>query len=185
VGLEGPGFDTQAFAQQPVAPPPFAVEASAPIQAAPPVQAFAPAAAVEPAVDPHAFDPHAFDPHAFDPHAFAPPSAAVPPRAAQVASRPGPTPGGPAPITGPHPVLEPAPEIAPLSADDLLELKRKRVEALLSSVPRRADANKTTTASNAKDEKVAAKRPKARPVDADSGLKRLFDEALRDIKQGE
>ena len=156
-------------------------------------QAFAPAAFVEPlAADPHAFDPQAFDAHAFDPQAFDPQAFDPQALAARISARPGPTPtpAGPAPITGPYPVLEPAiapaPEVAPLSADDLLELKRKRVEALLSSVPRRAEPNKTAPANNAKDDKpAAAKRPKPRPADADTGLKRLFDEALRDIKQGE
>lgn len=110
-----------------------------------------------------AFDPQAFDPQAFDPQALQ---------------------AWPSPA--PEPVV--ATLEAPLSADALLELKRKRIEALLSSVPRRdasaskGGANTMATGAHAAKPEPGAK-PRARAVNPDTGLRQLFDQALRDLNR--
>ena len=160
--------------------------------------AYDPSAYTPAAYDPNTYDPSAYDPSAFDPSAFAPaahdPSAVAPAAHDPSAFAPAAlaaAPAGPAQTFVPVPAPAVTPrqavtvETAPLSAKDLLELKRKRIDELLSSVPRR-EAPPTSADAGANAGKTTAPGDKgkvrARPADqADTGLRRLFNQAIRDV----
>lgn len=116
-----------------------------------------------------AYDPSAFDPSAFDPQAFASPLTFEA-----------------APTLEAVPAVAPVPtvEVTPLTAAELLELKRRRVEEMLSSVPRRPSAPASTGKANAAKTDVAtdkSKRPRTKTGPHETGLRELFDEALREL----
>lgn len=113
------------------------------------------------------YDPSAFDPAAFEPEALASPQLEV-----AIQSVPSAT----------QPVL--TVELAPMTPADLLELKRKRIEALLASVPRRASAPESASKANTAKVDVPtdkAKRPRTPTGPRPAGLRELFDEALREL----
>ncbi|MBK6917509.1 MAG: PilZ domain-containing protein [Deltaproteobacteria bacterium] len=128
------------------------------------------------------------DAGAFDPTALlGPASVGVPvaaPRGPDEIAAPVAPAAGPGTIAASLPIEPPPPP-----GESLLDMKRRRVEELLKSVKRRP----VNTASDADADANASKRDTGKrrvlrtlPVaDADTGLKRLYDDALRDVNRDE
>ncbi|MBX7082717.1 MAG: PilZ domain-containing protein [Nannocystaceae bacterium] len=133
------------------------------------------------------------DPGAFDQGMLA--GAAASPTPVAAPRRPTPAPvsvpePAAAPAVAPPAAAAPAPVAAP--GETLLDMKRRKIEEMLASVPRRPKRGANEAAPQASEAANASKREVTKPrrsilpgVEADTGLRRLYDEALRDVTSDE